>query len=144
MCSCYAPSRLGQSAGGSTPPGDARCHPDHMDASFLQVPCVALILTAASNKLITPPIPHRSPKCFPRNVRQDSHQATPFPLHRPDADEWPILFCYDAPRTGRPRLTLRSQLAVFLQKYPFVSVRALAQHFLANVLIIKQILRREL
>jgi hypothetical protein len=31
------------------------------------------------------------------------------------------LFCDDTPRTGRPLLTLGSQFAAFLQKYPFAS-----------------------
>jgi hypothetical protein len=50
--------------------------------------------------------------------------------------------CKNAPRTGRPPLTLRQQLATFLQKYPFASVRVLAQHFLASVPTIEEILER--
>jgi hypothetical protein len=41
-------------------------------------------------------------------------------------------------------LTLRSQLAAFLQKYHFASARVLAQHFLTNMPMIKEILQRVL
>jgi hypothetical protein len=54
------------------------------------------------------------------------------------------LSCKDAPRTGRPPLTLRSQLSALLQKYPFASVRTLAQHFLTIVPTMNGVLQREL
>jgi hypothetical protein len=41
-------------------------------------------------------------------------------------------------------LTLRPQLAVFLQNYPFASARILAQHFLMGVPTIKKSVQREL
>jgi hypothetical protein len=54
------------------------------------------------------------------------------------------LSCLDAPRTGRPSLTLELQLAAFLQKYPFANARVLMQYFLTSVSTIKEILQREL
>jgi hypothetical protein len=54
------------------------------------------------------------------------------------------LSCKDSPRSGRPLLTLRSQLEAFMQKYPFASARVITQHFLKTVPTIKNILQREL
>jgi hypothetical protein len=54
------------------------------------------------------------------------------------------LSCKDSPRSGRPLLTLESQLEVFMQKYPFTSARVIARHFLTMVPTIKDILQREL
>jgi hypothetical protein len=39
---------------------------------------------------------------------------------------------------------LGPQLGAFLQKYPFASAQGIAQHFLATVLTVKNILQREL
>jgi transposase len=50
----------------------------------------------------------------------------------------------NTPRTGRPPLTLRQQLATFLQKYPCASVRLLAQHSMTSAPTIKEILQREM
>lgn len=54
------------------------------------------------------------------------------------------LSCQDLPRAGRPPLTLGVQLQRFLEKYPFSSARAIAQHFFTTVPTIKDILQREL
>jgi hypothetical protein len=50
----------------------------------------------------------------------------------------------DSPRSGRLLFTLGPQLEAFMQKYPFASARAIAQHFLTTVPTIKDILQREL
>jgi hypothetical protein len=52
--------------------------------------------------------------------------------------------CKDSSRSGRPLLTLGPQLEAFVQKYPFASARAIAQHFLTTVPTIKDIPQREL
>jgi hypothetical protein len=54
------------------------------------------------------------------------------------------LSCEDSPRSGRPLSTLRSQLEVFMQKYPFTSTRVIAQHFLTTVSTNQDIIQREL
>jgi transposase len=54
------------------------------------------------------------------------------------------LSCKDSPRSGRPFLTLESQLEAFMQKCPFASARVIAQHFLTTIATIKNILQREL
>jgi hypothetical protein len=54
------------------------------------------------------------------------------------------LSCKDSPRSGRPLLTLGSQLEAFMQKYPCASARVIAQHVLTTVPTIKDILQREL
>jgi hypothetical protein len=54
------------------------------------------------------------------------------------------LSCKNAPRTRRPLLTLGPQLAAFLQKFRFASTMVLAQHFLTNMRMIKEILQRDM
>jgi transposase len=54
------------------------------------------------------------------------------------------LSCKYSPRSGRPLLILEPQLEALMQKYPFASARAIAQHFLTTVPMIKDILQREL
>jgi hypothetical protein len=54
------------------------------------------------------------------------------------------LSCKDCPRSGRPLLTLEPQLEAFMQKCPFASARAIAQHFLTTVPTIKDILQKGL
>jgi hypothetical protein len=54
------------------------------------------------------------------------------------------LSCKAFPRSGRHLLTLGSQLEAFMQKYPFASVRLIAQHFVTTVPTIKDVLQRDL
>jgi hypothetical protein len=53
------------------------------------------------------------------------------------------LSCQDSLRSGRPLVTIGPQPEAFMQKAPLPSARAIAQHFLATVLTIKDILQRE-
>jgi hypothetical protein len=50
----------------------------------------------------------------------------------------------NTPHTGRPALTLGSQLTAFLQNYPFASAWVLAHHFMTSMSTMKEILQREL
>jgi hypothetical protein len=54
------------------------------------------------------------------------------------------LLCKDSPPSGRPLLTLGSQLEAFIRKDPLASARVVAQHFLTTVPTIKDILQRVL
>jgi hypothetical protein len=51
--------------------------------------------------------------------------------------------CKDVRRTGQPPLTRGQQLKRFLEKYPFAGARVIAQHFLATVPTIKNIIQKE-
>jgi hypothetical protein len=48
------------------------------------------------------------------------------------------------PRAGGPPLTLGPQVEPFLQKYPFVSARIIAKHFLGTASTVKEVVPREL
>jgi hypothetical protein len=54
------------------------------------------------------------------------------------------LTCIDQSKAGRPRHMLGTDLSQFLEEFPFVTARLLAQHFGKSKHTIKEILNLEL